>query len=162
MITLVTTERLNELLYYNHETGLWRWKVSKVSIYVGAVAGSRHPNGYILIGIDGFYYRAHHLAWFYMTGEWPPVRGLDHKDLDRANNSWSNLRRATVSQNMGNRRKRSDNTSGYKGVYFVPKKGKWRVQVQGRHVGYFAEIEDARDAYRASAISAYGEFARAE
>ena len=61
-------------------------------------------------------YYEQRLALLYMTGEWPSEE-MDHRSLDKADNRWRNIRRASHSQNKFNRPKLSTNTSGYKGVY---------------------------------------------
>jgi lambda repressor-like predicted transcriptional regulator len=59
---------------------------------------------------------------------------------------------------------RGDNTSGYRGVTWVKKRGCWQAQMQvagTRHfLGYFAAKEDAARAYDDAAVETFGEFAR--
>jgi hypothetical protein len=94
----------------------------------------------------------------------------DHIDGNGLNNVYApckpinNLRPATKSQNSANTGKRSDNTSGKKGV---SRSGlKWRAAISylGRtiHLGYFNTPELAHEAYRQAALKYHGEFARTE
>jgi hypothetical protein len=75
--------------------------------------------------------KAHRLAWRLYHGEWPAFL-VDHKDRNSHNNSITNLRQATYSQNCCNQRLRRDNTSGERGVVFVKSRGKgrWKVSIQ--------------------------------
>jgi hypothetical protein len=113
--------------------------------------------------IKGRKYSASRCAWLYMTGAWP-VDQVDHIDRDRMNNRWRNLREADNSLNQVNTGLRSDNKTGFKGVYWVEAKGKWRarVGVRGRdvHLGYFNTAEEASAAYFKAARLYFGEFAR--
>ena len=68
-----------------------------------------------MITVDGKRYRAHRLAWLYVYGAWPLGR-LDHEDTDRQNNRIKNLRPASNAENLHNRGKQKNNTSGYKSV----------------------------------------------
>jgi len=95
----------------------------------------------------------------------PPPPGLttDHKNRNGMDNRRSNLRHGTDSQNSGNTKLRSDNTTGYKGVY--PRGGgKWGAQLVGKYgkfrSGPFDSIEHAAMAYDDFAREYYGEFAR--
>ena len=101
------------------------------------------------------------MAWLYMTGSWP-AKDIDHKDGDGLNNSWCNLREATRLENSGNSRRRSDNTSGAKGVRLD--RGKWIAQIvvagKLRRLGTFNTLEAAAAAYEAAATEHFGEFAR--
>jgi hypothetical protein len=98
-----------------------------------------------------------------MTGSWP-VKKIDHRDTNRGNNRWLNLREATNSENGCNRAAPSSNTSGSKGVSWYSPRGKWRaaITVHGRQrcIGYFDKKEDAAAAYQKAAISHHGEFCR--
>jgi len=91
---------------------------------------------------------------------------IDHRDGDGLNNCRKNLRHATKSQNQGNAKMRSDNTSGYKGVSFEPqtrgKKWKAYIQHEGKRftLGRHATAECAAMAYDAAAIRLFGEFAK--
>jgi hypothetical protein len=86
----------------------------------------------------------------------------DHKDGNALNNQRSNLRICTHSQNCHNRKKRADNTSGYKGV-FTTKGKKWRAQIRvnGKsiHIDVFSTREEAAHAYDEAAKKYHGEFA---
>ena len=110
-------------------------------------------------------YNEHQLAWLYMTGRWGRPT-IDHRDGDVTNNRWSNLRRATASQNNANRGRPRNNTSGYKGVYRGRRPGQWCAHI-GRnrrtiHLGTFPTAQAAHAAYVAAARKLFGEFARVE
>ena len=85
---------------------------------------------------------------------------LNHNPLD---NRRKNLRLSTDEQNRKNRRKYSNNRSGYKGVSFSKRESKWvaNLMIQGKykHLGYFESKEDAAHAYDEAARINYGEFA---
>jgi hypothetical protein len=146
----VTAERLRELLHYNPETGVFT-RVARVrGARIGDAAGSVKANGYIRIRIDRGLYFAHRLAWLYMTGEWPDHH-LDHRDGDRANNRFDNLRAATPAENHQNRAMPKTNTSGFVGAHFDRKRRRWsgKIRVSGRlvHLGFFDTPEAAHAAY---------------
>lgn len=96
----------------------------------------------------------------------PLVKGemCDHKDLDGLNNRRSNLRLATVTQNMCNRGLGSNNKTGYKGVYWSKMAKKWQAKIgfnrKQINLGSFENIHDAARAYNEAAIRLHGEFAR--
>ncbi len=161
----ITAERLREALSYDPLTGIWTRRITTSSnARAGAIAGCLTPIGYLVIRLDGRLYASHRLAWLWMTGVWPSS-ALDHKDLNKSNNKWDNLRESTMSQNLANTRRRSDNTSGVKGVTWFKERGKWmaKIQVQGKFhtIGYFDDLEIAAAAYAEAAKRYFGEFARA-
>lgn len=72
---------------------------------------------------------------------------VDHKDRNGLNNTRENLDIVTHSQNMQNRTRQRNNTSGHRGVGWFAKTGKWRVEIvvnkRNIHIGYFASKENA-------------------
>jgi len=160
---MLSLERLRQVLDYDSEKGefVWKQRVS-IRIMVGDKAGHPLLNGYIGIGIDGKKYLAHRLAWFWVYGEWPPGI-IDHINRDKTDNKLSNLRVCSKSENAANSKRRSDNTSGFKGVFFNKNLGVWTAKVQknGRifYVGSFNSASDAAAAYQSNAQRAFGEFA---
>ena len=94
-----------------------------------------------------------------LTG-WPYV---DHVNGNGLDNRRANLRPATNQENQRNRGKQENNTSGFKGVGWHKRIGKWQasVRVDGRlvHLGYHATPEAAARAYDAAALEHHGEFA---
>lgn len=148
----LTAARLRELLHYDPETGVFTrlvWTSSKAN--VGDEAGSVDDNGYIRICVDRKRYRAHRLAWLYMTGEWPK-RLIDHEDTDPGNNRWKNLREANHSTNAQNlRRPHKDGGSGHLGVTWEARRELWSVRIwdgeHNRFVGYFDNAEEGHAAY---------------
>lgn len=92
----------------------------------------------------------------------PPALMIDHIDSNGLNNSKSNLRIATRSQNFCNRRSLSGSVSKFLGVGLNG--GKWtaHIRVGGKQVslGRFTEEEAAARAYDTAARHHHGEFAR--
>lgn len=165
MIDTLTAERLSQALHYDPATGVF----TRLTGGGGQMAGNRaggvcKRHGYRLICIDYVKYRANRLAFLYMTGEWPPV-WVDHRDGDRANDAWENLRAATASQNIANSRLSKANTSGFKGVYWCKMRQMWRATITVNRkvsvVGYSDDPEEAHRLYLGAARAAFGEFARA-
>lgn len=164
----LTAEQLRAVLDYKPATGMFIWKPrrpgDKFNTWAGRRAGSRrNSDGYTVIRINYQLYRAHRLAFLWMTGRWPPFE-IDHRDGNPANDRWKNLRPATSSQNKMNNRKRSDNTSGYRGVWFEKRRNHWiaEIMVDGRKhsLGSFPSPEAARDARISHAKRLHGKFAR--
>jgi hypothetical protein len=157
----VSQARLRELLRYDPATGVFIWLINKSNrVEFGTVAGSIvEDRGYRSIRIDGRPYRAHRLAWLWMTGEWPS-HGIDHINGIPGDDRWANLRAATQSQNLANMRKSSRNTSGFKGVFWHSGARKWRARLKSIHLGYFDCPAAAHEAYMRAAREHFGEFAR--
>lgn len=158
-------ELLRELLAYDPDTGIFTWKVDVArNVKAGSVAGSTVGIGYRNIRIYRLAYRAHRLAWLFMTGKWP-IDMIDHINGVRDDNRFANLREATCEQNRRNSGKHAASGSGFKGVSWKEGRG-WRayIHVQGkqRHLGYFSTPGKAHAAYVAAAKKYHGEFARFE
>lgn len=160
----LTQKRLRELLDYDPQSGVFRWKQSpRARVQPGDEAGCPEQR-YTRIQINGRRYMAHRLAWLWVTGEWPPEQ-IDHKDRNTHNNAWSNLRAADHSLNAANRTARVNNKSGFKGVHLL-KSGKYGafIKKDGRSINLgssFTTPQAAHEAYCAAAERLFGDFARA-
>lgn len=92
---------------------------------------------------------------------------VDHENHDTLNDRKTNLRIATLGQNNQNTRMRVDNTSGVKGVHFVPgtkrRREKWVAQIMVNkktiHLGNFKTKEEAETVREKAADELHGEFA---
>jgi len=89
---------------------------------------------------------------------------VDHFHRDTLDNRKSELRLCSGSQNQHNAVKRTDNTSGYKGVGWHKATQKWRARIKlngkEKSLGYFATPELAHAAYCRAAAEFHGDFAR--
>lgn len=134
----LSRSQLMKFLNYDPLTGEFIWVISRSpSIKPGDVAGWLDKStGYIRICLFGKFYRAHRLAYFYMTGAWP-LQQIDHRDRIKTNNKWSNLRPATHLENQQNRGMKSNNTSGVAGVGWVKNTKKWTASIRVNYKYYF-------------------------
>lgn len=91
-----------------------------------------------------------------------PELCVDHINGDKLDNRRENLRLVTNHQNLLNRGKNKNNSSGYKGVNF--QNGKWHAKITfnkiQKHIGYFDNKIDAAKAYDSIAKILHGIFAR--
>lgn len=163
----LTAADVRELLNYDPETGVLRWKA-------GGKGRKRKSNGvagyfdnrlgYHRVRIGEHNYLGHRIGWLLSYNEWPAM-DVDHINGNPSDNRLANLRRATNSQNQQNRRLGSNNTSGYKGVFFNKQCRKWAATIfadgRARHLGLFSTPDQAHVAYVDAAKKFFGEFARA-
>lgn len=157
----LTQERLKAVLLYDQETGWLTWvSCGKGNIKPGTRAGYVGSKGYRFITVFDEEYAEHRLAWFYMTGQWPKDQ-IDHKDNDKANNAWINLREANNSQNVMNKPRHRfvahTPKRPYRGVQLHPC-GRYQAWLSGKSIGMFGTAEEARDAYWRAAEERYGDF----
>lgn len=162
---LPDADYLRSLLSYDVKTGLFSWKVNRRGrgARIGASAGTWKPSGYLSITIDGLHYPAHRVAWKMVTG-CEPGPHVDHEDGDTRNNAFINLRDCeNKSLNNFNSVMQSNNTSGYKDVFFHKASGLFRAVVSrlGRSYsfGYFKTASEANEAAISGRNTLHGEFA---
>lgn len=161
VLALLDYDKLSGVFYWRHDRNSFGGKAK-----AGAVAGQNNDQGYVIIGLMRRMIRAHRLAWFAKTGEWPP-KGyeIDHINGKRDDNSWSNLRLVSRSQNNMNAKLRCDSASGFRGVNQRKDTGAWhaRIQVNGKIIllGQFPTKEAAIIARRHAEVEHFGEYRKA-
>jgi len=151
---MLTQQRLKALLHYDEREGMFTWLVATNGRrFVGERAGNLNPNGYIQIKVDRVLYRAHRLAWLYMTGVWPPEEQIDHINGIRSDNRWCNMRNVSRAINNQNQRRapKRNKSTGLLGVsQRNPEAGyqaRIRHQRKEKRLGTFPTAEMAHQAY---------------
>lgn len=153
----ISQSELREALIYDPDTGHWFRRRSSKACKAGKRLPIPERGKYHRIRINRVGYRAHRLAWLYMTGEWPTEQ-VDHINGEPSDNRWSNLRLANPIENARNSRIRDDNTSGSPGV--ARYKNGWRAYICGKHLGCFRTWEEAVACYHGASTVLFGEFKR--
>lgn len=147
-VQMISHKRLKEVLHYDPQTGLFKrigLSGDRVDL-VGKRAGGPTSDGYQRIAVDNFRRRAHTWAWLYMTGEYPKDE-IDHRNGNRSDNSWTNLRASTSKMNKQNRRSANKgNKTGFLGVSLAPA-NKFKARIDHAHLGVFDTPEEAHAAY---------------
>ena len=96
----------------------------------------------------------------FILGVTDPAVQIDHEDRNGLHNWRRNIRRATHSQNMMNRGKQCNNTSGETGVRWS--KGRWVAEIKTdgktRYLGSFNSKAQAVRVRREAAVKFHGEF----
>jgi hypothetical protein len=157
---LPSQEELWEMFSYEPETG------DLTNIATGHVYGARKNPGkgrafHIQVFIDGVPYKAHRIIWTMVNGPIPKDMTIDHINLDGRDNRISNLRLATMRQQMQNRREWAG--TGVKGVYLRSDGRIYsNITVNGKtlYIGSFATVEEAAAAYAKESLKYCGHFSR--
>lgn len=94
------------------------------------------PRAYRRLGLP-VKFAEHTLMWWLHHGALP-VGDVDHRNLIRSDNSITNLRIASRSQNMMNIFKHKDSTSGIKNVSYRKDANKWgvRLSIKGSYKSF--------------------------
>lgn len=164
---MITQERARELLDYDPETGalLWKPRGSRRfdGRFAGKPAGTPKTDGYIQIMIDGRFDYAHRLAWLISTGSYPDCM-IDHVNGDASDNRWVNLRIADHAQNGWNIGLMRSNKTGFKGVCFDKRSGKYAAYIchrsKRKNLGLYNTPEEAHVAYCRASAELHGDFSR--
>jgi hypothetical protein len=142
---------VRKLLEYDPITGEFRWRINPGGkAGIGKVAGTKDSLGYIVIRYRSKGYKAHRLAWMHYYGV-EPSSMLDHKNQLKHDNSISNLREATPSENSLNiTPPNMGSSSGLRGVSWFSQYGKWKAtcQVRGKKI-FLGHFDDKHIAYEA-------------
>lgn len=113
---------------------------------------------------DGYVIGPIPLAWFLKGKKKYEKCIVDHIDANPLNNKKSNLQLITIQQNQYKKSMQRNNTSGYRGVYYLKGNKKWKASVNYNYkqyyVGEYNTPEEAALAYNKKANELYGEFAK--
>jgi hypothetical protein len=158
----ITLELLSALFNIDLDTGTIVRKITTGSkAKAGTTVGYINDSGYLEFMLFGNKYLVHRILWFVSTGEFP-TEFIDHKDLNKTNNSIDNLRLCTNKENSHNTLTRKDNTTGYKGVSLDKRCGKYRayININGKQksLGYYTTALEASIVREAAAKALHGEF----
>jgi hypothetical protein len=142
------------------------WRVQRKGMNrpsVGLDAGHKHSGGYRVVSIGGRLFFEHRVVFAMTHGRWPTGE-IDHINMRRADNRPENLREATHSQNLFNKPKYGNNTSGIKGISWHKASKKWMacISAQGKNIylGIHEDIELAELIRECAAEKYHGEFVR--
>ena len=83
------SDTISKILFYNPKTGVF-FRVKKRRKRKKPL-GCIKPSGHRSISIKGKTYRASHLAWLWMRGEWPS-HSIRHLNGDNGDDRWRNLK----------------------------------------------------------------------
>lgn len=156
----LTYSEVDALLKYDPETGKLFWKERPVemcpseaeakrwnTVFAGKEAlASLNQEGYLKGAILGRHYVAHRVVWMLNYKEWPN-QIIDHINGVKTDNRIENLRDVSVAENHKNQRARTNNTSGFRGVYWNKASGKWQAYIREQnrsvHLGMFNDFNAA-------------------
>lgn len=128
-------------------------------VLVEGLAWHLSKRGYVAVRLRRRALSLHRLVAGARTGQ-----HVDHINGNKLDNRKANLRICTHAENMRNRARHSNNTSGYKGVSRRKGENRWgaSIQVGGRlkRVGSYTSPIAAALAYDRAAQEHYGAFAR--
>lgn len=156
MNRLPTQQQLIDLLDYDPKAGLLTWKARPGAAqqwntrYAGKAAGTRTPEGYIVVKILGRNHGAHRIIWAMIHGCWPEC--VDHRNGIGTDNRLRNLRAVSREINQRNQKRHSSNSTGITGVYWNRFRSVWfaAIKMQGTsyHLGNFKTKDEAARARR--------------
>jgi hypothetical protein len=136
-------KKLKKYLRYDPETGIFTRIYNKTRTdIIDDEVSHRNDSGYVVLWVNCEQYRAHRLAWLYMTGKWPNGQ-IDHINGIRDDNRWRNLRDTNSEENSKNSSTYTNNTSGYRGVNLHNNKFRAYINSKGKQIflGYFNSFE---------------------
>lgn len=146
---MISRKELREHMLYDSEAGTFSRAKAVSNAKVGDVMGCINTDGYRVIQVCGFRYKAHQFAWLYMTGIWPN-REIDHRNRVKDDNRWGNLRLSNRLLNLQNQgRAHSNNLLGFLGVSKNHKGFKATINASKKkhYLGTYKTPELAHEAY---------------
>lgn len=152
--TNLTGSILQDNIRVDSDLGKVYWVLLKRRVSENQEAGCFSTGKkYRTVTINGITCPEHHVIWVWETGKWPDE--LDHINGDSLDNRFVNLREATTSQNIYNKKKERRNRSGYKWVYWDTQRDKYRAEIyRGEKSVHCTFHDSAQEAYEAACATA--------
>jgi len=160
----LTQEKLKEYLTYDPDSGCFIRNKNAGTKKKGEIAGY-NVAGYTYITIDNVAYPAHRLVFLYVDNIYPES-DVDHINMNRKDNRYSNLRISSRRLNMLNIKAHQDSNTGVKNVFFRADTNKYNVRmtINGRYksLGCFDDLELATLVADYAREKYHGEYARSQ
>lgn len=146
----------NDLFYYDETSpsGL-RNKTGRRKAKINEPSGWLSPAGYYMIEYKNVTYRCHRIIFEMLVRPLDENEQIDHINGVKSDNRLSNLRVVTASLNGKNRAKRSNNTSGTTGIYFLSGKDRWVAKwktIDGKQKHKYFKSKEGAAEYRTRMI----------
>jgi len=140
--------------YYKYDDGFL------ISLKTGDLAGYARDDFYVVVNLLGKNYLAHRIIWTLLNGPIPEGRVIDHIDGNPGNNRISNLRLATVSQNLYNSVIGGRYSGLPRGVTFTKNRYQAQICINGKnkYLGRYKTPDEAAEAYNIAAKELHKEF----
>jgi hypothetical protein len=158
-LSLPSQSYLYECFTYDYETGKLYWRdrpeqhfktrqIFKMwnACFAHKEIGVNSKESYLSVCVDKQPYMLHRIIWRLVTGDDLIGFEIDHINGDKKDNRIENLRKATRNQNEHNKKLARNNTSGYKGVCFETRTGKWMAYVKHNSISYQLGRFNTKDA----------------
>lgn len=148
---MITKEELLEHLLYDKDLGKFFWKKPQRNAKQWSEAGCFNDRGYKRIGLKNKHYYVHRLVWLCETGNFPSGI-VDHKNRDKTDNRFLNLREVSFAENAQNIvNPHGKSNSGLRGVFYDERYKKYRAYIfvngKRKNLGSFDDAESAKSAY---------------
>lgn len=151
-----TQMKLLSVFNYNEKTGDLTSRLAVTGKPSGSVVGYQHGQGYLSVFLGGKEYLVHRIIWLMKTGYWP--KQVDHKNHNRSDNRWTNLREVVSRDNQLNTGLKRNNSSGVNGVRLLPS-GRYCAYVMINRkqlsLGSYDTLDEAKAARKAADVQ-YG------
>ena len=145
----ISVDEIKNSFEYNPETGRIKSLISGKIIGAASILSSN----YISIYLRGIKLRGHTVAWVLQHGKYPD-ECIDHINGNRSDNRMCNLRSVSHAENMKNKKKYKNNSTGVSGVYFEKESSRYRARIgHGKntiYVGRFPTLLMAKEAIEAA------------